>query len=320
MKKKQGKQNQSIRTMNKLEYESPFLEEFYLSPSDCHLEEITPFYLPLSSLKELKNPQLAKSVSGEGGNISRENDVNIDTNSLSASDSHFFLQREESFYSLALLVDFFESFGGSKKLHLLREAMMGTDIERLSVFSLPAATLEETVSFFPDKGAAKLHSFSFLLFSPVDKFFPCGTEHLSFGGNGQLREQSGVFRISGIRSDEGLNLLFLRKGDIGQAIIAGISDGSTYRDFLQSILEERFIEPSIISFSRGYFNRGRKGKVRRDDRGMKFIPEEECVLIFHSPASVLVGRRFLIGVSFDVSRIYGQGSFSLYLFKYQYLN
>ena len=317
MKKKQGKQNQSIRTMNKLEYESPFLEEFYLSPSDCHLEEITPFYPTFSSVKELKNPQLAKSVSGEGGNISRENDVNIDTNSLSASDSHFFLQREiffkqreESFYSLALLVDFFESFGGSKKLHLLREAMMGTDIERLSVFYLPAATLEETVSFFPDKGAAKLHSFSFLLFSPVDKFFPCGTEHLSFWGNGQLREQSGIFRVSGIRSDKRLNLFSLRKGNIGQAIIAGISDGSTYRDFLQSILEERFIEPSVVSFSRSYFNRSGNRKVGGDDRGMKFIPEEECVLIFYTPASVLVGRRFLIGVSCNMSRIYGQGSFS----------
>ena len=112
--------------MNKLEYESPFLEEFYLSPSDCHLEEITPFYPPLSSVKELKNPQLAKSVSEEGGNISRENDVNIDTNSLHTSDSHFFLQGEiffkqgeESFDSLSPLVDFFESFGGYKKLHLL---------------------------------------------------------------------------------------------------------------------------------------------------------------------------------------------------------
>jgi len=99
MKKKQGKQNQSIRTMNKLEYESPFLEEFYLSPSDCHLEEITPFYPPLSSVKELKNPQLAKSVSGEGGNISRENDVNIDTNSLSASDSHLSIPLTLIFFS-----------------------------------------------------------------------------------------------------------------------------------------------------------------------------------------------------------------------------
>ena len=42
--------------MNKLEYESPFIEEFYLSPSECHLEEITLFYSPLSYVKELKNP------------------------------------------------------------------------------------------------------------------------------------------------------------------------------------------------------------------------------------------------------------------------
>jgi len=303
--------------MNKLEYKSPFVEESYLPPSDYHLEEITPFYPTFSSVKELKNPQLAKSVSGEGNNISREDKVDIDANSLSASDSHFFLQGEiffkqgeESFDSLALLVDFFESFSSSKKLHLLREAMMSADIEGFSVFSLPAAAFEETVAFLPDEGTAEFHPLSSFLFSPVDKFFPCGTEDFSFGGNGQLREEGGVFRVSGIRSDKGLNLFSLGKGNISQAIIGGISDGSTYRDFLQSILEERFIEPSIISFSRSYFNRSGNRKVGGDDRGMKFIPEEECVLIFYTPASVLVGRRFLIGVSCNMSRIYGQGSFS----------
>jgi len=317
MERNSGKKNQSIRAMNKSKYESPFVDKSYLYNSECHSEEIPPFYPTISFLKEVKNSHLAKSVSGEGDNISREDKVDIYANSLSTHDSHFFLQgetffkqREESFDSLALLVDLFESFSGSKKLHLLREMVMGTDIERASIFSLPAAGFKETVAFLSDKRAAEFHPFSSFLFAPVDKFFPCWTEHLSFGSNGQLREQGGVFRVSGITSDKGLNLLFLRKGDIGQAIIGGISDGLAYRDFLQSALEKRFIEPSVISFSRSYFNRSGERKVGRDDRGMKFIPEEECVLIFHTPASVLVGRRFLIGMSCDVSGIYGEGSFS----------
>jgi len=303
--------------MNKLEYKSPFVEESYLSPSDCHLEEIPPFYRTLSSFKEVKNPHLAKSASGEGDNIGREDKVDIYTNSLGAPNSHLFLQgeiffkqREESFDSLALLVDLFESFSGSKKFHLLRETVMGTDIERLPIFSLPAIGFKETVAFLSDKRATKFHPFSSFLFAPVDKFFPCWTEHLSFRSNGQLREQSGVFRVSGIRSDKRLNLLFLGKGNIGQAIIGGISDGLAYRDFLQSILEERFIEPSVISFSRSYFNRSGERKVGWDDRGMEFIPEKECVLIFYTPASILVRRRFLVRVSCNVSGIYGKGSLS----------
>jgi len=303
--------------MNKLKYESPFVEESYLSPSDCNLEKIPPFYPTLSSVKQVKNHHLAKSVSGEGDKIGREDKVDIYANSLSAPDSHLFLQGEiffkqgeESFDSLALFVDLFESFSGSKKLHLLRETVMCADIERLPIFSLPAAGFKETVAFLSDKRAAKFHSFSSFLFAPVDKFFPCWTEHLSFGSNGQLREQSGIFRVSGITSDKRLNLLFLRKGNIGQAIIGGISDGLAYRDFLQSVLEKRFIEPSVISFSRSYFNRSGDRKVGRDDRGMEFIPEEECVLIFYTPTSVLVGRRFLVRVSCNMSGIYGKGSFS----------
>lgn len=313
-----GKKNQSIKAMNKLKYESPFIDESYLSTSECHSEKIPPFYPTISSRREVKNPHLAESVSEEGDNISRKDKVDIYANSLSSPDSHFFLQgeiffkqREESFDSLTLLVDFFESFSRSKKLHLLRESMMSADIEGLSVFSLPAAAFEETVAFLLDEGTAEFHPLSSFLFSPVDKFFPCWTEDLSFGGNGQSREEGGVFRVSGIRGDKGLNLLFFRKGNIGQAIICGISDGFSYRDFLQSVCEKRFIEPSVISFSRSYFNRSGNRKVRRDDRGMEFIPEEECVLIFHTPARILVGGRFLIGVSCDVSGIYGEGSFSL---------
>ena len=298
MERNPGKKNQSIKAMNKLKYESPFVDESYLSTPECHSEEIPAFYPTISYLVEVKDPHLTKSVSEEGDNISREDKVDIDANSLSASDSHFFLQgeiffkqREESFDSLTLLVDLFESFCGSKNLHFLREAMMGTDIERLSIFSLPAAAFEETVAFLLDKRATEFHPLSSFLFSPVDEFFPCWTEYLSFGSNSQLREQGGVFRVSGVRSDEGLNLFFLRKGDIGQAIIAGISNGFRYGEFLQSALEKRFKESSVIGFSRGYFNRGGKGKVGRDNRGMEFIPEEECVLIFHSPASILVGGR-----------------------------
>jgi len=150
MERKLGKKNQLIKAMNYSVYESPFVEGFYLSTSECHSDEIPPFYPSISYLKEVKSPHLAKSVIKKGDNISREDNINIDANSLSASDSHFFLQgeiffkqREESFDSLPLLIDFFESFSGSKKLHLLREAMMGTDIERLSIFSLPAAAFEE---------------------------------------------------------------------------------------------------------------------------------------------------------------------------------
>lgn len=80
--------------MNKLKYESPFVNESYLSNLECHSVEILPFYPILSSVKELKNPQLAKSASEEGDNISREDKVDIYANSLSASDSHLFLQRE----------------------------------------------------------------------------------------------------------------------------------------------------------------------------------------------------------------------------------
>lgn len=317
MERKLGESNQSIKAMNKLRYESPLVAESSFSRFGHHLEEIPAFYSLIFYLKEAKNNHLAKPTPQKGDNIGREDNVNINANSLSASDSHFFLQgetffkqREESFDCLPHLVDLFESFSGSKKLHLLREAMVSTDIERLSVFSLPAAAFEETVTFLPDKRAAKFHPFSSFLFSPIDKFFACWTEHLSLWGNGQLREQSGVFRVSRIRSDKGLNFLFLRKGDIVQAIIAGISDGLAYGDFLQSALEKRFKESSVIGFSRSYFNRGGKGKVRRDDRGMELISEEEGVLVFHSPASILVGRRFLIGVSRDVGGIYSEGSFS----------
>ena len=312
------KKNQSIKAMDKLKYESPFLDGFYLSPQECPSKEPPAFHLTLFSFQEVKNPHLAVSVSGEGDNIRRKDQVDIDANSLSPPDSQFFLQgeiffqqREESFDRLPLLVDLFESCCRSQKLHLLREAMMRTDIEGLSVFSLPAAAFEETVAFVPDEGTAEFHPFSSFLFSPVDQFFPRGTEDLSFRSNGQLREEGGVFRVSGIGSNKGLNLLFFRKGKIGQAIIGGIRESFFYRDFLQSALEKRLIEPAVISFSRSDFHRRGEREIRRNDRGMKFVPEEEGVLVFHAPASILVGGRFLIGMSFDRSGIYGEGSFFL---------
>ena len=299
------------RAMDDSKVETPCSRKSLFPSLNPHSKGTPPF--SFSYLRKAKHPLLSESSCQQRDNISRDDNVDIGSNSCRPSDFHlpfkreiFLQQREEPFNGLALLVDPFKLASRSKNLHLLREAVKVAEIERPSISSFPTACFEKTFASLLDKGTAKFYPLSSLLLTPVKKLTSCWTKDLTFRRHSQLREEGGMFRVSRIGSDKRFDLVFLRKGDVCPRIIAGISDSFFHPNFLQGVLQERLKELSIKGLTRADFHRSRERKVGRDNGGMKFVAKKVFALFFRSPASISVRRKFLLGISLHSRGIHGQ--------------